>query len=100
MTTNKVYENDIGTEIKLNAGTSLAGHTVLEIHYLKPDGAGGWVEGIWTATDVETTKAQFITTASGDLSPNGNWKVKIYADLPSGTWWGETVEMKVYDKWS
>ena len=94
--TDKIYENDIGTEIKLNAGTSLVGYSILEIHYLKPDGT----EGIWMASNVETTKASFITTTSGDLSPNGTWKVKIYTVLPDGTWFGETVEMKIYDKWS
>ena len=96
MTTNKIYEYHIGTEIKLDAGEDLAGNTVLEIHYLKPDGT----EGIWTATNVETTKARYITTTSGDLSPNGTWKVKIYVELPSWRGFGETVEMKVYDKWS
>lgn len=96
MTTNKIYEYDIGTEVKLNAGSSLDGYTVLEIHYLKPNGT----EGIWNASQVESTKAQYIS-ASGDLTPNGKWKVKIWVVISGeGSWWGETVEMPVYDKWS
>ena len=96
MTTSKVYEYDVGTEIKLNAGTSLDGYSVLEIHYLKP----GNVEGIWTATQVETTKGRYITI-SGDLTPNGPWKLKLHVVFSGGgEWWGNTVDMPVYDKWS
>ena len=94
--TNKIYERDIGTEIKLNSGEDLVGYTVLEIHYLKPDGT----EGIWDATNVETTKARYVTVVSGDLMPEGTWKVKLYVELPTWKGYGETVEMKVYDKWS
>lgn len=92
----KIYEYDIGTKIKLNSGEDLAGYTVLEIHYLKPDGT----EGIWIASGIETTKGQYITTTSGDLTPNGTWKVKLYLEIPEWCGFGETVEMKVYDKWS
>lgn len=92
----KIYEHDIGTAIKLNSGENLTGYTVLEIHYLKPDGT----EGIWTATGVDITKGQFITTTSGDLTPVGTWKVKLYLAIPAWRGFGKTVEMKVYDKWS
>jgi len=97
MTTNKIYESDIGTEIKLDAGETLVGYSVLEIHYLKPDRV---TEGIWLASNVEETKARYITTTSGDLSPNGTWHVKIYVVLSGWRGFGETVEMKVYDKWA
>lgn len=95
MTTSRVYEYDIGTEIKLDAGSSLAGYSVLQIHYLKPDGT----EGYWDATQVETTKGRYIS-ASGDLSPNGVWKLKLYVVLSGWQGFGNTVEMPVYDKWS
>ena len=96
MTTSKVYEYDIGTEIKLDAGTDLTGYQILEIHYLKEDGT----EGIWSASHVETTKARYIT-ASGDITPNGKWKLKIFVVMSGGDqWFGNTVEMPVYDKWS
>ena len=94
--TDKIYENDIGTEIKLDSGEDLTGYTVLEIHYLKPNGT----EGVWQASQVETTKGRYITTTSGDLSPNGTWLVKLKLAIPDWSGYGETVEMRVYEKWT
>ena len=92
----KIYEYDIGTEIKLDSTEDLTGYNVLQIHYLKPDGT----EGYWEAQHVETTKARYVTTTSGDLTPNGVWKLQLYVDIPTWRGRGETVEMRVWEKWS
>ena len=94
MTTSKVYLNDIGTDIILNAGSSLTGESTLQIKYQKPSGDSG----VWEA-DVYNTNYAKYTTISGDLNEAGTWLLRIYTKLISWHGHGNVVEMKVYDSW-
>jgi hypothetical protein len=93
MCEDKVYKNDIGTKIKLDAGSDISTKTSLKIKYLKGDGV---TSGEWDAI-LEGTDYGYYITVAGDLDTIGIWKLQLYAVLPSGTWRGETVEMQVFD---
>ena len=94
MTTSKVYLNDIGTDIILNAGSALTTQTTLTIKYQKPGGTSGE----WVASVYNTNYAKY-TTISGDLNEAGTWLLRIYTELASWQGHGNVVEMKVYDSW-
>jgi hypothetical protein len=93
MCENKVYKNDIGTKIKLDAGSDISSATTLEIKYQKGDKI---TTGKWNAT-LEGTDYGYYVTQAGDLDTIGIWRLQLYAVLPTGTWRGETVEMEVFD---
>jgi hypothetical protein len=90
---NKVYVNDTGTKIRLNAASDISTQTVLKIDWKKPDNT----EGSWDATLEGTTYACYITE-DGDLDQAGIWKLQIYVEMPAWKGHGETVSMKVYEE--
>jgi len=55
----KVYKDDIGTKIKLDAGCNIATATVWKILYSKPGKTR--VEGGWVAIPEETNYIYYIT---------------------------------------
>ena len=107
----KVYKNDIGTELRFNAGTDLTDATVLTVCYKKPDGSTGtWTNGeIWDGTwldkdgeiDPKYDENWFRhVTVDGDLDVADDataWEFQIYVELPAGKWHGEKDVEIVYD---
>ena len=90
----KIYKNDIGTKIKLDAGCDISAATVLKILYSKPGKTR--VEGEWAASADGTNYAYYLTQA-GDLDVIGTWHIQLYIESPTWTGYGETVDFKVYD---
>lgn len=91
--TQKVYLNDIGTKIKLDAQEDITTATLAQIRYRTPSGK----TGLWVGAVEDTTFVTFITV-DGTLNEVGMWKVQIYVELLDG--WkgrGETVTFTVYD---
>jgi hypothetical protein len=90
---NKVYAGDIGTKIRLNAGSDISSNTVLKILYIKPDNT----EGEWIA-EVEDLQYAVYTTIVDDLDVPGIWRLQIYTELASWSGLGETAQLKIYDR--
>ena len=86
----KTYIGDVGTVIELDTGVSLAGASALSIEAAKPDGT----TVSWTATATGTSVR--YTTQAGDLDVSGAWVLQAKATIGSGTWRGESVQLRVY----
>ena len=96
----KVYKHDVGTVFLVNTTVDLTLATTHNLIVYKPDGT----TATWTGTDTATTKITYTTTTTGsggsqtwDLDQAGVWSLQAYVVLPSGTWYGETVQFTVFD---
>ena len=94
----KVYKNDIGTKIKLDAGCDISGSglgaTVWKILYSKPGSTR--TKGEWIATPEGTNYAYYITLIN-DLNAVGKWHIQLYIESPNWKGYGEMVVFEVYD---
>ena len=94
----KVYKNDIGTKIKLDAGCDISvsgiAATVWKILYDKP--GTNRVKGEWIAIPEGTNYAYYITKAN-DLDAVGKWHIQLYIESPDWKGYGEKVSFEVYD---
>lgn len=90
----KIYKNDIGTKIKLDAGCNITAATVWKILYSKPGKTR--VEGEWIASPEGTDSAYYLTQA-GDLDAMGKWHIQLYIESPNWKGYGEMVSFEVYD---
>lgn len=88
----RVFKDDIGTKIRLNADVDISDATKLEIHYKKPSGT----TGIWTALPEDTYYGYYITT-SGDLDENGVWDLQLYVEVGPWKGHGEVDTFTVYE---
>ena len=91
----KIYKNDIGTKIKLDAGCDISSATVLKILSSKP-GTPRRVKGEWAAIAEGTNYAYYITSAN-DLDVAGTWQIQLYIESPTWKGYGEKVNFEVYD---
>jgi len=87
-----IFKGDIGTKIKLNAGTDISNATVCKIKYRKPGGA----TGEWDAI-IEDTNYAYYVIQDGDLDVAGTWKIQLYIDLGSWKGYGSIVGFMVRD---
>jgi len=85
----KVFENDIGTQIVLDTEVDISAATSLLIKYIKPDQV---TAGQWTASLDETQKKLTFTTVSGTLDQSGVWMLQGYIVTP--TWSGHTERVR------
>jgi len=94
----KIYKNDIGTKIKLDAGCDISatgiGATVWKIIYSKPGSTR--VKGEWTAIAEGTNYAYYVTVAN-DLNVIGTWQIQLYIESPTWKGYGEMVSFVVCD---
>lgn len=87
---NTVYIDDVGTEIILDTGSSLAGATATEIIVHKPDGT----VTEWAGSVYESTKIRYIAQP-GDLDTAGRYRLQARIALPTWEGHGGTVELIV-----
>jgi hypothetical protein len=87
----KVYLGDTGTLLVLDTLQSLAGATAVSIEARRPNGT----TVSWAGTVVESTKVQH-TSLAGTFDLAGDWKLQARVTLPTGTWAGEAVALRVY----
>lgn len=98
----KIYEEDVGTKITLDLVEDISSSTVWRIYYKKPSGTTGY----WTASrEGGTNHIYYVTTTGGDpvtpdLDEAGIWKLQGYIEMPGWTGRSETIEMKVYRKFT
>ncbi len=90
----KIYKNDIGTKIILDAGCNISTATVWKILYSKPGATR--VKGEWTAT-AEGTDSVSYTTKAGDLDAVGKWHIQLYIESAAWKGYGEMVDFEVLD---
>ena len=90
----KIYKNDIGTKIILDAGCDISTADVWKILYSKPGTAR--VKGEWAAIPEGTESVYYITTAD-DLDVAGKWNVQLYIETPAWKGYGEKVSFEIYD---
>lgn len=87
-----VFVGDTGTALVLDTGQNLASATSVSIEAKKPSGTAV----SWTGAVFESTKVRFVTLA-GTFDEPGLWRLQARVVLPSGTWRGESVLLRVYD---
>lgn len=90
----KIYKNDIGTKIILNAGCDISTATVWKILYSKPGQTR--VKSEWIAS-AEGTDSVCYTTKANDLDVSGKWQIQLYIESPNWKGYGEIIEFEVHD---
>jgi len=88
----QVFEPDVGTQIKLDTETSLAGGTNEKIIARSPSGT---VSDL-AASIVETTKIQHVKTAL-TLAEAGQWDLQAYVEIGGEKYHGKRVILTVYE---
>ena len=90
----KHYTGEIGTQILIDTETDISGASLLAIKFTKPDGTttGEWISSLSGSTAIS------YTLQNGDLDQQGVYKLQAYVEDGSSKWWGETVELYVYDQ--
>lgn len=88
----QVFEPDVGTQIKLDTETNLAGGTNQKIIARSPSG----VVSDLASTIVETSKIQHVKTAV-TLAEAGQWDLQAYIQLGSEIYHGKPVILTVYE---
>lgn len=91
----KVYVGDVGTAVVLDSGVDLSAAVSLSIAARKPDGTSV----LWSAVAAETTKVRHDIVA-GELDQPGVWWVHAKIALPSGSWTGREVAIRVYQPYA
>jgi len=87
-----MFVGDVGTVIKLNAGTDISSASTKKIRAKKPGGT--LVE--WTAA-LEGTDYLTYTTQASDIDESGIWEFQIYVVLSSWQGYGAVAEHRVLD---
>ena len=98
----KHYLNETGTDFILDTGVLIGTATAQYIKWKNPAS----VEGSWAASLYSSYSALAALTgtyllrhtlAYTDLSVPGDWKFQAYIGALDGTWFGEMVELTIYD---
>lgn len=100
MPANEIHKNDVGTifTITIYDGDSIVDistATDKQIMFRKPDGNTSTVSGsfLTNGTDGKLT----YTFGSGELDVDGKWRMQAYFTFPSGKWYSDIANFKVYD---
>lgn len=99
----KHYVGEAGTLFVLDTGVLIGSATQQYIKFKKPDGvtSGSWSAELyssWSALASATgTYLLSRTLLTTDLSIPGIWKFQAYVGAVDGTWFGETVDVNIYD---
>ena len=88
----KHYKREVGTVVTLDCGVDVSAGTTLEIEVEKPDGT----LDTWTGAVDGTTGVKYTLTSS-DFDQTGLYKMQAHVTAANGEWFGETVEIYVYD---
>jgi hypothetical protein len=88
----KHYIGEVGTVLTLDCGVDISDATVFEIEVTKPNGT----TATWTGT-LSSTDSIGYTLQTGDFNQDGIYKLQAHVTSVGGEWYGETVELYVYD---
>lgn len=87
-----VFVGDVGTEIILDCGVSVASASVRTIKARSPSG----VVKQWAASPEGTNSIKYAT-ATGDIDRAGGWRLQAYVEMPGWSGHGEVVILTVKD---
>lgn len=88
----KIYIDEVGLTILLDAGQDITGATDVTIEVLKPSGT----TDSWTAEVFDSQYVKYVTV-EGDLDEVGIYKLQIELTLSGWTGRGNTTSLRVYD---
>ncbi len=88
----KIYIDEIGLTIILDAGQDITGATDVTIEVLKPSGT----TVSWPAAVYDSQYVKYVT-AEGDLDEAGMYKFQIELTLSGWTGRGNTTTLRVHD---
>lgn len=88
----KIYIDEVGLTILLDAGQDITGATDVTIEVLKPSGA----TASWSAEVYDSQYVKYLTV-EGDLDEAGTYKLQCELTLGDWTGRGNTTTMRVYD---
>lgn len=100
----KHYVNEAGTDLILDTGVLIGSATAQSIYYRKPDGitTGSFTASLYSsysalaqATGTYLLKHTLTTT---DFNIPGAWRFQSYVGAVDGTWYGQMVEINIYDR--
>jgi hypothetical protein len=95
----RIYQNDVGKELRVQVGTDVSVATLKAYKIKKPGGT----EVTWTATEygTDTThKTLTYTTVAGDLDEVGEYLLQAYCEWgATSKHLGETARFVVYPKY-
>lgn len=94
----RVYQDDVGTIIKIDMQEIITGATDLKFYVRKPQGG----EEVWTPTiDPDDPLSCLIyTVQAGEQDEVGIYKIQPALTLSGWTGRGNTINHKVYEKFS
>ena len=100
----KHYKNETGTDLLLDTGVNIGTVAFQYIMYKDPAGVSGtWAASLYDSYSALSgvTGTQFLkrTLNYTDLSVSGEWLFQAYVGAASGTWYGETVKLNIYDQY-
>lgn len=99
----KHYVGETGTDLLLDTGILIGSASAQYIKTYSPAG----VEGTFTASLYDSYSSLAVATgtyflkhtlATADFSVPGEWRFQAFIGTASGTWYGETVKLKIYDE--
>ncbi len=105
---NKIYVNDVGTEIILDVGVDIHLATEHDVLWKSPLGVTGTWDGdliqddgdVYIKPEIDDgamiTKIRYITIAD-DIKIVGQWKLQAKVTIPTWNGRGETATFTVYD---
>lgn len=90
---NKVYVGDVGTVVVLDCGQNVSAAISRSVDVRRPDGSST----NWPASASGTNAIQ-VTIGAGELAVAGAWRLQANVEMPTGTWRGATVVLRVYPR--
>jgi hypothetical protein len=94
---NKIYIDDEGTELSINAGSDISTADILQIKVIKPNKT----TDTWDCTvDENNNNIVNYIIQHGDLDQKGEYKLQLYIEIEEWKGLGETTSFKVYEKFS
>lgn len=98
----KHYVGETGTDFILDCGVMIGSASAQYIKYKTPAGIiGSWSASLYSSysTIAAAIGTYFVkrTLLTTDFSVPGEWKFQAYIGATDGTWYGETVDLTIYD---
>jgi hypothetical protein len=90
----KTYKDDIGTVVIVDCGEDISSATTSDLIVLKP---GDSTEYTWSGIVYNDNFVKY-TTVAGNFDTVGIYKIQPYVVLTTWAGLGETVEIRVHDR--
>jgi hypothetical protein len=85
----------IGLKIRVNVGLDVSTATLLQLRYIKPDGAPGNFVGTYELDGTEH-KVFYTTTSESDIDQEGRWTFQAYVESGANRFYGTEVKTEKF----